>query len=460
MKRTTKLLCLLLILLVVSLAAAITPYLIPQEAAQAADTSATLLSLDPESVTGLGWENLGGEALSFTKDGGSWVYDADREFPLNTKILESILSGIRQVSASRTIEAPDDPALYGLNEPWCTVTVTAGGERYELLLGDETGLGGERYLSNGDGKVYLVSAELLDYFDYGLYDLVQYETLPDLEDAAALTIRAETQNLSLVRMENSGLAYSDAYVWFREADGEYTALDTALVESLLNVFRELGWAECVNYHADEAALAEYGLDTPTATVTIGYTPEDGETGAFVLEIGDYDGSYCYARLGGSGMVYHVSASVSDTALYTTADTLLPRDVLLMDWDTVTAMDIILEDEVYTVSFETVSATDDEGNVTETRVYKLDGREVSLERVLDALDAIASAGYAYGITPERSQEIAFRIHREHETYPEVALAFYQYDSTTCLTQLMGESTVLTGREDIADLVGKVQSVLGI
>lgn len=459
MKRTTKLLCLLLILLVVSLAAAIVPGLIPQEEpAGAEDTSVTLLSLDPETVTAIRWENLGEDALSFTKTDGGWVYDGDSGFPLNTKALENILDRISQVSSYRTIAEPEDPALYGLNEPLTTVELTADGETYRLELGDETSMGGQRYLSNGDGRVYLVNAEILDYFDYVLYDMIQYESLPDLSNATAVTIHAETQKLSLVYLEDSGLAYSDDFVWFREREGEYTPLDTALVESLLNAFRELGWAECVNYRADAEALAEYGLDEPAATVTIDYTRETGETAAFVLEIGDYAGSYCYARLGGSDMVYYVNAAISDTALYTTADTLLPNDILLMDWDSVTAMDILLDGETYTVTFETVSSTDEDGNVTEERRCLLDGREVNLEKVLNALDDLDASGYAYGVTPDRSREIAFRIYRNRDTYSLVELAFYQYDSTTCLTQLLGESTLFANREDVVDLIEKVNAIV--
>lgn len=35
---------------------------------------------------------------------------------------------------------------------------------------------------------------------------------------------------------------------------------------------------------------------------------------FVLELGDYDGDTCYARLGGSSMVYQVDGTLCDAIL--------------------------------------------------------------------------------------------------------------------------------------------------
>ncbi len=73
-------------------------------------------------------------------------------------------------------------------------------------------------------------------------------------------------------------------------------------------------------------------DIPAATITVEYTEstqvetnetdengdpiyETQETPAtFVLELGDYDGDTCYARISGSSMVYRVDGTVADTLL--------------------------------------------------------------------------------------------------------------------------------------------------
>lgn len=474
MKRVKKLLILLLVLAVLCGATAYLTGLDLNGEAEEPDTSVTMMTLDSGAVTALQWENLQEELLYFTRSDGAWAYQADGTFPVDDEILEGMVSAVSEIVASRVIEEPEDMAEYGLNEPLCVISVTAGDTSYVLELGDETGLGGERYASIGDGKVYLVDMDLLAEFDYELYDLVLEEELPELYDVTALSIDARTQQLTVQYLEDSGLAYSDEYVWFLE-DG--TALDTQLTEELLAYYQEFVWIDCVNYRADEAALESYGLDDPTAVVTVSYeescqisTDEVDEDGnavfetvtvskVFVLEIGDYtsDGT-CYARLAGSDMVYTIEGVVSDAALYTTADTLLPDEVIALDFDDMTAMEITLDGETYSIRAELLSETDDEGNTTEKTVYYLGDRQVYLEDTIELLEDLSSSGYATGMDPEREEEISFVIFREHEHFPEVELSFYRYDSTSCITRLNGQSTVFVLREEILELITEVESVV--
>lgn len=55
--------------------------------------------------------------------------------------------------------------------------------------------------------------------------------------------------------------------------------------------------------------------------------EDGETRdvltSFELEVGDYSGQMCYARLAGSEMIYLIDGSVADALVYADAQSLLP-----------------------------------------------------------------------------------------------------------------------------------------
>lgn len=477
MKRGTKLLALSLALLILCCAATgLVNMDFDEEYEETPDTSATLWELDSAAVTGLGWENLSEDALSFTYS-DAWAYDGDAAFPLDSAMIDSILAEICTLTASRTIEEPEEAAQYGLNEPLSVITLTTAEGSYTLQLGDETALGGERYASTGDGKVYLVDAALLDSFDYGLYDLVLEEELPDLADITGITIDAEVNQMTLAYLENSGPAYSDSYTWFLKNEDGYTALDPELTEDLLYYFRYFAWVECVNYQAGEDDLARYGLDTPTATLTVEYdasyltdTGEVDENGdavyettvipsTLVLEIGSYDDtSCCNARIAGSEMIYLIDAAVSDAILYTTADTLLPDEVLVMDWENVTSMDITLDGEVYTIHWGTEATTDDEGNTTEKTVYHWGDTQVWMDDTMNILDGMAFSGYATGITPERSEEIRLVIHRENENFPDVEIVFYQYDSTKCLVQLMGESTVFTAREDVVALIEEINSMV--
>lgn len=106
---------------------------------------------------------------------------------------------------------------------------------------------------------------------------------------------------------------------------------------------------------------------------------------------------------------------------------------------------------YTVTREVSTVTDEEGEESQEVAYLLDGAEVEFQDLLDDLNAMASTGSAVGLTPERSAQISFTFHRNTETFPQVELVFYQYDSSNCLVSLDGEVVLLAAREDVEAVV---------
>lgn len=466
MSRSKKLLGLLAALLVLALAAFAATRLNPenQESEAENDDGVSIFALDTGSVTALSW-TYGEESLTFENVGDGWAYAQDSSFPLDSTYIDAMLSALSNVTASKTIEDPEDLSQYGLEAPVCTISVTAG-DTTELLIGDETVLDGDRYLSLGDGNVYLVDAALLDSFSYGLYDLVEKESIPSMTDVLSLSVDTGAQQLVLEHLEDSGLAYSDEYVWFMQQEDGYLPLDTELTQALLANITGLTWGGCVDYHASSEALEGYGLGSGAATVTVRYVesadaedsgPSETEK-TFVLELGAAADDGRYARIAGSDMVYLVDAGAAESLLYTTYVELLPDEVLLMDWDTVTAIDIALEDEVYHITRDEQEVTGDDGSTSTETVYTLNGETIDLAGILDSLTALASTGGASTVTPDSGAEISFTFYRDTETFSEVTLAFYPYNSGSCLVTLNGASTVFVARDDIAALLESIRAVL--
>ncbi len=468
MKRGKKLLALLLVLAAVLAAAWAATLLNPEYRSSEEEEAETVFTLDPDTVTALSWDYS--EPLEFEKEDGAWIYAPDPVFPLDSSYLDTILDTLSQIVSYKTIEDVEDWDQYTLEVPICQIDLTAGGVDYTLMIGEETAVGGQRYFSIGDGCVYLVDSTILSPFSYALYDLLSYEQIPDMDEVQSLNLVSDAQSYEIVYQENSGLAYSDSYVWFLSGQ----ALDTQLTKALLSSVINLSWIECVNYNAEDPG--DYGLDQPVVTATVCYTvteqvlteetDEDGEPvyesrsseESFTLEIGGMTGTYRYARIAGSSMVYTIAGGIADTLMYTTYYELLPDEVLLMDWEEVNAVDILLDGQTYTVTRGTQTVTDDEGNETEETVWTLDGETVDLEDLLDSLDDLDSSGYATGLTAADTAQIAFVIYRDRDTFPEVELAFYTYDSSSCMTTLNDSATVFTSREDVADLVSLAQSLV--
>ena len=272
MTRGKKLFVLLLALVILTGVTLLVAHLVPDEdESTAEDTSYIIFSLDPDQVTQLSW-TYEDSTVTLTKDENSnWSYPDDEAFPLDASYPDAMVQALKEVSATKTIESPENLADYGLEEAACAISVTAGDSTYELRIGDETGLGGQRYLSLGDGNVYLVDADLLEDFSLGLYDIVSMESIPSMTDLTSVSIETTSGTLTLDYLEDSGLAYSDQYTWFWNQDGEETPLDTDLAEDLVSTVTGLTWNACVDYQADEDSLGTYGLDIPAATITVEYT---------------------------------------------------------------------------------------------------------------------------------------------------------------------------------------------
>ncbi len=466
MKRGKKLISLLgVLVLLVGATFAATNLNPDNSATEPADTSTIVFSMDADAVNQVSWDYS--EAVSFARSGNTWVYTEDDAFPLDTSYIDTILETLTEVTAYKTIENAEDLDQYGLEVPVCTVTVTAG-DTYTLCIGNETSMSGQRYFSSGDGNVYLVDADIIDCFSYGLYDVLAYESIPAMTNITGMELTAETQSYKIQHLAGSGLAYSDDYVWFMDQK----TLDTELTETLLSSITSLSWIDCVSYNAED--LSAYGLDAPAASVTIHYTQtlqvETNETdeeghpvyetqendASFTLEIGSDVDENCYAKIAGSSMVYEIDGAIRDTLLYTTYSELQPDEVVLLDWDTVNMIDITLDGTTYQITKEVQSITDEEGNTTEETVYLLSGKEIDVSNIMDVLDTMTSTGYATGLMPERSEEIRLVFHRDHDTFPEVELVFFQYDSSSCVTTLNGEVTLLVSREDVVELVEAVNA----
>ncbi len=461
MKRGKKLCLLLLVLVLVCCGVLVARNIqLDDTQDQVEEGNVTPLSVDPDSVTGFSWL-WSGETDSFTRTQDGWFWTEDDAFPVNGDLLDNMLSEVCEFEATKTIVEPEDLDEYGFDEPEAVVTITADSV-VEISFGDETAMGGERYVSIGDGNVYLVEDSLLDAFTCGLYGTVEMETIPAMGSAESLTIdTAADRHLEIVLDEDGDLAYSDTFIWFARDGKSYVPLDTGLVDTLLANMTGLSWLECVDYKGS-GAVSDYGFDEPT-TVCVGYTAtdEDGNTSeeSFTLELGSETDEGRYARVYGSGMVYIISASTGSKLIAATLDGLLPTQVLSMNWEEVTRFEATLDGETHVFESCTETVTDDDGNEEEDEYWTLDGeREDSAEDVLDSIDSLSSAGSGAGETSNLAQELGLVFYQKNAAWPKVEVSILRYDGENCLVLINGEASFLTPRSDVIDLTESINTLI--
>lgn len=456
MKRGKKLLGLLAVLVLLLCAAFLVNKWNPENQAEEDSPAVTLFDTAAEAVTGLSW-TYEGQELAFTRSGGSWSYPADSAFPTDSSALEALLAQLLALTADKTITAPEDLGDYGLDQAACEITFTAD-TVHRVVIGDETSMGGQRYLYLGGEDIHLVDSAILDTFCLGLYDVLALESVPEMTDLLTFTVESADRTFHLEHRQHSGLAYSDQYTWFLQEDDRWLALDNDLLGDFTAVITGLALDNCVDYAAGAGELAACGLEDATL-VTVTYTATvSGQTTSsiFQLELGAATGEGCYVRLAGSDMVYLVDASVHTDMLQVTYDDLRPRDVLLMDWDTVEQVDITLDGTAHQAEKTVSTVTAEDGTSTEEAVWTLDGADADVQSVLDRLNAMASEDIA-SQSPAGDALLSFVFHRNAETFTRVELAFYPWDDDSALVTLDGESTVVISLASMDSLTEAVNGL---
>ena len=242
------------------------------------ESGETILDLSQDSVQTLSWD-CGDSQFSFHRgEDDTWIYDGDEAFPVDQEKLSSLLSLFSPLSSSFIIEEPDDLGAYGLNSPECTIDLTLEDDQaYTITLGDFSTMDAQRYVSIGDGNVYLVPTDPLDLFDVELRELIDQDDVPYLSQTREIRFSGE-QNYTVTYAEDSSDAQNDEDLFFTTRDGETVPLDTYRVEDYLSAITSLDLTNYVTYTADEDMLSQLGLDDPQLVIEVDYLDEDDDSG--------------------------------------------------------------------------------------------------------------------------------------------------------------------------------------
>lgn len=97
------------------------------------------------------------------------------------------------------IEDVEDYGQYGLEKPVCTIDLEAGEESWQIQLGDYSKMDSKRYVSIGDGNVYLVNSDPMDLFDTTLNALIANDQIPYWEQVSEISFEGRTPTAPSIR---------------------------------------------------------------------------------------------------------------------------------------------------------------------------------------------------------------------------------------------------------------------
>ena len=461
MSRSKKLCCLLGLLAAVC-GATLILLQVEEHQEKIKNSEDVILELPWESVTALSWEQ-DGKTLSFHKE-DTWLYDGDDVFPVSEERIQELLEQFEAFGVSFIIEDVEDYGQYGLNDPVCTIDLEAGEEAWQIQLGDYSKMDSKRYVSIGDGNVYLVNNDPLDLFDTTLNSMIDNDDIPYWDRVTELRFEGE-ETYSAVYQEDSADAYSSEDVYFVRQGGKNVPLDSSRVDSYLWSIRSLSLTDYVSYNAAEAELAQYGLDDPDLTVTVNYTAEnedgDEETGIFVLHISrDLETKQAaeqaereetppaYVRVGDSKIIYEISGDWYEELMAAFYDDLRHQEVFWADFDEVYQIDVSLEGKDYTITSEKDG---------DERVWSYQEEELDITDFQNALVSLRADSFT-SEKPAGKEEIRFTLCLENENCPEVSVKLYRYDGELCLAEVDGKPVSLVRRSYAVDLIEAVHAIV--
>lgn len=428
---------------------------------QIRETGEIILELPGESVQSLSWD-YNETSLAFHRD-GIWLYDEDENFPVSEEKINELLEPFQAFGAAFIIEDVEDFGQYGLDDPICTIRLSTQDQDYEIKLGDYSKMDSQRYVSIGDGNVYLVRHDPLDEFNATIRNLIAHDEVPDLDRVTGLSFSG-SENYSITYEEESTDSYRAEDIYFTRQDGTNLPLDTDRVRDYLNYIGYLNLTDYVTYNATQEKLESFGLDAPELTIAVNYTvEEDGQekSDAFVLHVSrdpeektsseeqGEDGEEeitAYARVGDSKIVYQISSAGYKTLMAASYNDFRHLEVLPANFEDVRQMDISLEGSSYTLTSE----QDDK-----ERVWSYQGEELEIDSFQNALNALTADKFTTE-KPSGKEEIGLTIYLDREDAGEIQL--YRYDGEHCIAAVDGESVCLVKRAAVVDLIEAVHAIV--
>lgn len=484
MKRAKKLYILLGVLVAVcAITFGVSRYQTRQE--EIKNSGEVILEVPTDSVESLSWD-VGDRSFSFhkeTTEGDTdsesiWIYDEDDVFPVDKTKINNLLSCFESLTAAFVIENPEDLGQYGLTDPSCTINFSDGETSYTVLLGDYSPMDSQRYVSIGDGNVYLVSEDPMEEFDVELSKMLDDDDIPYLEEEGTTTsIRFSGEiNYEITYEADSDNTYRADDVYFTEQNGRQVPLDSTRVSDYLHEVSFVFPDEYVTYKATDEDLAACGLDNPQLVIEADYNTEDEDgntvSNSFTMSIsrdpdelakaqssdaettseGEADTETeeitAYMRIGDSKIIYRLSGEDYETLMAAEYNDLRHTEVLPADFADIAQIDISLEGTDYTITSE---------GDAEERTYFYEDEELDIADLQSAMQTLTADSFT-DEQPTEKEEIHLTLHLDLEGEPSAEIGLYRYDGSYCLAVVDGTPMCLVQRSYVVDLIEAVNAIV--
>ena len=397
-----------------------------------------------------------------------------------------------------------------------TVRYTASDDKEaEFTVGDTNDAAGGSYLKiSGDDAVYLVASDFADTFNSDIYQLADMESFPTITSDSITDINVKSGSHTL-EIKND----SDGGGIVLENGEEKENCASSSVTQFINTVTGITFKSHVEYNCKD--LSKYGLDKPTADISVDYTTAETvtETSAesvqetadteetesetetvevakqLILHIGSQneDGDY-YAALDGSKEVHVVSGDTIKELIEKKAADFTDNTILSGSLNNAKGIDVAIGSDSWHLVKKEVAKADDLADSAETEgtdsekatettdatadettedAEKVDESETETEEKWYAGDteiALTDLSSAYsdlsGMSAEKildtaaksTGDAAISVTVKWEDDTETTVSFTVYDSSFHLAEINGEARKLVNKRDVEKLVEDMTALL--
>lgn len=215
-------------------------------------------------ATGIHFKTAENE-MSFSYVNEDWVYDGDKNFPLDQDRVAAMAQAIGKVSASFTLKnASDDLSDYGLKEPSVTVDAKFSDKTEKtFIFGDKNDFNSCIYfMIKGDKTVYMVEEALSEPFAADL-DYLYKPEIYTLQKEGVTYDEVSSVKLTTVNKDKGEITND-----IRDEEG---------IRKAFELIYTLDLSDYEDYYADsEEMKSSYGISPEGERFTVTYTVEDKE----------------------------------------------------------------------------------------------------------------------------------------------------------------------------------------
>lgn len=229
--------------------------------------------------------------LSFDLIDSGWVYVDEKDFPIQSSKISSMLLSVSEITSERTINVTDDNfEKYGMDDPTLIINMKdRDGNKTKLTIGTINNILNRYYLRlNDEDVVYIIPVTIVNTFSLTKYELGQVENAPAVSSSniKQIEISNSGRKIEIVNEGKYGLDLVASSKWYMESPfTSYVGIDDYVFDDYITTLSEFGFHRLADYNVTNEQLEKYGLYKSKNYIQISYKSGDGVV-TYKLAIGN------------------------------------------------------------------------------------------------------------------------------------------------------------------------------